>query len=362
MSLYFEFTDVEGSVKEIESRTVSVFEEGEKVFESLESSSIYRFDERKNLIESFYEIPDKYTTKTLKKYDAENRLIEIASFTNDSLNYKSKLVYNSGNKIIERKVYNEKDELQNTIPPIYTKDGFCVEESFYEHFIIEGKRVRGSISFMITPETSISFSNKNVYKSVSIYDKENKLVEVSFYNRRNRIKGKAFVIYNADGKPTEITTFGSDTSFITGKLNRWQELLLPVMEKIMEILLSLQTFYKLIFREDFDKARKCLIYGVPLEEEFITYDDQKRIIEKRFLTTLFESHGKKVFKYDEKGNKGEEILFSSGGTIFQQENHKYDYDSENNWIQRKTFYKFPVNHLKMSMDRTILTYRTIKYY
>ena len=187
-----------------------------------------------------------------------------------------------------------------------------------------------------------------------------KLTEISFYNRKEKLTGKIFVAYNADEKPIRIIKYGDDRTLLPGELMGWQKLLFPLFEKLFNFFLTLHALYKLFARREFKKAGQCLIYGTPLDETFITYEKDK-LIEVESVST-FTPGGTAVFKYDEKGNRTEEIAYLGNGFISHQEKSEYKYDLDDNWIEKKTFYKLPKGDMKQFMERTVLTYRTIECY
>jgi hypothetical protein len=241
------------------------------------------------------------------------------------------------------------------------KNSFRRQETIYEPSIIESRKVRGEINFTIEPEIRVSFFNKDVHKSVAIYNREKKITEVLLYSRRSRVKGKASVIYNADGKPIEINIFGDDRSFRTDKFKPWQAFFFLILDKIEEIAIRFLTVYSLAKHRKFKPAWKCFLYGTTFRQTFIEYDSEQRISEIKRFAVPFEIYGREVFKYDEKGNKSEQISFS-GDEISIDEKHEYEYDSKDNWIKKKSLYDFSDLRGKGFPERSVLTYRTIKYF
>ena len=72
--------DLNGSIKSVEEKTVSLFEQTGKFEERLESTSFYRYDKSKNLIEWRYLIPGKTNSKTTYLYNEQNQLIKISYY------------------------------------------------------------------------------------------------------------------------------------------------------------------------------------------------------------------------------------------------------------------------------------------
>lgn len=350
-----------GSVEKVESKTVSVFEESDKFTELEESRSSGFFDQFNNLIEISYTIPNKHSQKTVNKFDSKNRLIETIVFYEDSLKYRREFSYNLEDSITETKFYDENNFLQDTHQPIYTNDGFRVEEVIYEPFVFDSKKVQGNINFTVAPEITVSFSNNNIYKSKAVYDSSDKLLEILFYKYKNRSAGKISVVYDDENKPIEIKKFGDDTTFYPNNLKRWQKNLFPVFRNVENSILTLRTVSKFAVRREFVNVGNCFVYGVPFDETSVKYNEKNRIREIQFHSTFF-NNDKTTFEYDEKGNKTEKISYCFGNSISYFENNEYEYDAQDNWIKRKTLYKLPTGNMTRFMERTVLTYREIKYY
>lgn len=352
--------DIKGSVQKVESKTVSVVKESVGSPERLESKSESFYDKSGNLIKVIYLIPGKHSQKTINKFNSENQLIETAYYTDNSLNLKTEFSYDSRGQIVERKFFDAFNNLQNVYRPVFTKENLRIEESVHEPYIIEGKRVEGNINYTIAPDISISFSSKNVYKAKAFYDTEDNLKEVSFYNQKNKISGKIFVIYDSEKKPVKVTKFGDDTSLYPNNLKRWQEIVVPILNKVSKFLLTVHNSYKLAVRREYKKAGQCFVYGVPFDEMLIEYDSQKRVSLIKNISMLC-GESKTTFEYDEKGNSINKTSILSS-QILHLEKFEYEYDSNDNWIKRKTFYKLPTGNMKQIMEIEIITYRTIIYY
>lgn len=348
--------DLIGSVKAVTTKTISVFENAGEIVERLESTSSCRFDESNNLIESRHTMPNGCEGKTVNRFDSQNRLIETVFYTN-GVKQRREFSYDSENRLFETKYYDENNNLQNTHRHIYTKDNLRIEEIDYDTLFNGKRNPFDSVGFNIEPQLAVHFSGKDVSKSKTIHSADDKLLEVSFYNRQKKLKGKVRVAYDSDGVPLQVRKFGDHFYFFPYELKRWKIIFL---DKIVWLHTALKTFYDLVIRGEFKKAGQCFIYGTPYEETNFHYDAHKRLVEIITFSTIHDGH-RKTFKYDEKGNKSEETMYSGKDSISHSEKHEYEYDAQNNWIKRKTLYKVRINDGKYPEERTVLTYREIKY-
>lgn len=344
-----------GVVKRVEARTISVYKENAEIKEKPESSEAWVFDESGNLIESVNTHPDVPSTKTINVFDSENRLTESRFYTNEELQNRLENSYNSAGQFIERRFYDTEGILQDSYCPIYTKDGWRIEESIHKPVIMEGKEVSGSISFPVGQEVNASFSTDSLYKSKEIFNPEGDLTEVSLYDAKDRIIGKAFVVYNENRLPVDITIYGEEVSIHSAETNFWRKIVASILLKLTFLFFRLKSFFRLIFRHESKKAFRSLIYKFPLTEIEIFYNERGNKI-REVTSSSFNIILERTFKYDDKGNKTDEL-----SPPFQ-EFHEYEYDSKDNWTKRKSIYKYPIDGVKDFIEREVITDRKIVYY
>ena len=69
------------------------------------------------------------------------------------------------------------------------------------------------------------------------------------------------------------------------------------------------------------------------------YGDEGRMVEEqtRFIGSLMM---KRVFVYDEKGNKSEEIEYRGIDSVLQKQSYSREYDSNGNWIEEIISHQF----------------------
>lgn len=77
--------------------------------------------------------------------------------------------------------------------------------------------------------------------------------------------------------------------------------------------------------------------------------------------SAIDSTGRETYKYDEKGNISEMILFNTDGSLAKKELYTYDYDFLGNWTKMTTSVAV-IEGGKLSYEPTEVTFRTISYY
>ncbi|MBX7171381.1 MAG: hypothetical protein K1X72_10510 [Pyrinomonadaceae bacterium] len=349
-----ELLGLNGAVKRVEAKTVSYSEKNGKTSERLESTSTLLFDESKNLLESSYSFPNHQSTKTIYKFDSNNRKIETQHFQDKVLQNKGEFFYDLNGREIEQKFYDFKKNQETVFKPIFTKDGFRIEEINYSEILNNGPPI-SDFNLSLSQGVNLCFSGIEVQKSKEIYNAKNNLVKRLFYNSQGKIIGRIFVDYNANDQPSEVAIFGSDSSFPPDNLKKWQEILFPILKNLRYFLFSLLAFIRLCLRGKFRKGIRCLIYNSPFTGKKILYDNQGRKVEvKSFLFLKEESRS--LFKYDDKNNKTEEL------TNFHKEVNEYEYDNKNNWTKKTTSHHFFHKEIAQMMNRTVIIHRKIEYF
>lgn len=77
--------------------------------------------------------------------------------------------------------------------------------------------------------------------------------------------------------------------------------------------------------------------------------------------TAVDPTGRETYKYDEKGNISEMVLYNTDGSLAKKEVYIYDYDFLSNWTKMTTSVAV-IEGGKLSYEPTEVTYRTISYY
>ena len=352
-----------GSVKEVETNTVSLFDRNGKVEEHLESTDYKLFDERKNLIGHEHYYAEKQRVKTVSSYDENNRKTSSLFYSDGLLISKYEFIYDHKGKLIEQKYFNRNEDFVSAHQPVYTNEGLRIEETIHEPVFIRGEKVQGTISFCLTPEIGVSFSSNDVYRSRTIYGKNDKLSEASFYKRNNKSLGKIFVAYDEKNRPIEVIKYGGNTSWFPGNLKLWQKMLLPLIIKLLNISTKFDSAYKLSRNREYKKAALCFKYGAPFCQTIIKYDENERTLELSGVNSFdINNRTKTIYKYDENKNLIEKKTLPDDSSFSVYERHEYEYDSQNNWIQKKSFCKMPLDNMTKFMEIKVLTTRNIVYY
>lgn len=358
-----------GSIGEVEVRIVSLVRgDAGEVAERLGSTAFYRRDRAGNLIESVCAIPEKYTSRTTQTYDAENRLIETASYneSDGSLFGRTEFSYDRAGRLTEKRFYDGCGVLQNAIRSVYTPEGFRVENEIQPVFDNDDTEVIHQVELPNAPNdgsfVGVSFSARRVRRLRKIFDPTGNLLEISLYRARNKPAGKIFIAYDENKRPTHVSQYGVNEMFLCNDATRWQRLLSPVVLRLFDFYLRLKTICAHAVRREFQKARRCLLFGALYRETRFFYDAAGQIIEQQILFAVGPELRKHFF-YDDRGNKTEAVTDWSGDFFSERERHEYEYDARGNWIKKTSFHRFPSNSSEQLPPREFasITYRAINY-
>jgi hypothetical protein len=133
----------------------------------------------------------------------------------------------------------------------------------------------------------------------------------------------------------------------------------PLTLRLIKIFLLLKCIYSFGIKGDLGKAARCVAYGPLFILNVFVHNDKGQIIEEQthFIGSL---EMKKVFTYDEKDNKIEEIELLNDNSVLQKQNYSREYDSYGNWVEETISHQFRMEE-KLEQS-TVVTYRTISYY
>ncbi|HEV2763199.1 MAG TPA: hypothetical protein VGV38_09405, partial [Pyrinomonadaceae bacterium] len=96
--------------------------------------------------------------------------------------------------------------------------------------------------------------------------------------------------------------------------------------------------------------------------ETATYDIKGAKIDNQyFLQAGGSLTGKEVYKYDDKGNITEMVLFNADGTLLSKETYAYEFDAVGNWTKMVTSVAV-LEGGKVTYEPSEVTYRVIAYY
>ena len=290
-------------------------------------------------------------------YDSAGKLIKQVNFdANESPTFKTVFEYDRDGRLIERKSFGADGSLEGSLRPAYTAEGLRIEEE-----TLPLSEENNSIGCIIgIEETDMSFSAQGVHKIRKVYDSLGKLIEISLHNNKETRVGKILFTHNEEGKLIEIAHYGSHGGFYPcGERTKWQRMLEPLTLRLIKIFLFLKCIYSFGIKGELGKAVRCFAYGPLLMLNIFVRNDKGQIIEEQshFISSL---EMKKVFTYDEKGNKIEEIERLNDDSILQKQNYSREYDFYGNWVEETISHQFRMEE-KLEQS-TVVTYRTISYY
>ncbi|HKR61817.1 MAG TPA: TonB family protein [Pyrinomonadaceae bacterium] len=96
--------------------------------------------------------------------------------------------------------------------------------------------------------------------------------------------------------------------------------------------------------------------------ELVAYDLKGNKVENQYFPVAGATlTGKETYKYDDKGNISEMVLFNADGSLMSKEIYKYEFDFAGNWNKMITSVAV-IDSGKLSFEPTEITYRSIMYY
>ncbi|MDQ3749072.1 MAG: hypothetical protein M3367_08690 [Acidobacteriota bacterium] len=348
---------LEGLVKQLYARTVTLSERDRNIPAEFQSLRFARYDEAGNKVEeAHYNSDDSLLFKTVYAYDSAGKVIEQVNFdTNESLMFKTVFEYDRDGRLIERKSFGADGSLESSIRPTYTAEGLRIEEETLP-FSEENSDIDCIIGI---EETDLSFSARGVHKIRKVYDSVGKPIEISLHNDKGKRIGKILFVHDNNGKLIEVAHYSSNGFYPCGERTKWQQMLEPLALRLIKIFLFLKCIYSFGIKGELGKAARCVAYGPLFILNVFVRNDKGQIIEEQ--THFIGSLGmKKVFTYDEKGNKIEEIERLNNDSVVQKQNYSREYDSNGNWVEETISHQFRMEE-KLEQS-TVVTYRTISYY
>lgn len=348
---------LQGLVKELYARTVTLSERDRNIPAEFQSLRFARYDEAGNKVEeAHYNSDDSLLFKTVYAYDSAGKLIEQVNFdTNESPSFKTVFEYDRDGRLIERKSFGSDGSLEDSFRPTYTAEGLRIEEETLP-FSEENSNIHCLVGI---EETDMSFSAHGIHKIRKVFDSKGKPIEISLYNDKGKRIGKILFVHDDNGKLIEIAHYGNNGFYPVGERTKWQRILEPLALRLLKIFLLLKCIYGFGIKGELMKAARCVAYGPLFILNVFVRNDKGQIIEEQ--THFIGSLGmKKVFTYDEKGNKIEEIERLNDDSILQKQNYSREYDSYGNWVEETISHQFRMEE-KLEQS-TVVTYRTISYY
>jgi antitoxin component YwqK of YwqJK toxin-antitoxin module len=263
--------------------------------------------------EELYNAAGSVDRKTVLIYEAE-RLIAVNSYTGtNALLSKTVYRYDTEGRLIEEISYGVDGDESRQKSFHYNASGKRIEEYFFaadpgNTYEVAGVLYNASGSSLIE----------------SVYDTDDRLIEVLFYDDDRSLIFKTIMHYDLNGNLVDAAQYTGD-AFLNKELHGLAD---------------------------------TLPAGTALFKRIHSYDDHnKKTEESLYFAGSFS--GKKVFFYDAEGNKIEEEEHDANGSIKNRWRFSYEFNSFMDWTKQIT--------LKLckesgGFEPDLATYRTITYY
>ncbi len=96
-------------------------------------------------------------------------------------------------------------------------------------------------------------------------------------------------------------------------------------------------------------------------EVAIVYDAQGYVREKVVSDLRSRPQGRSEFRYDERGNQNEELIFNAKGQVTARKIYRYEYDAVGNWT-KETLQWWTVTDGREALEQSFVRARSITYY
>lgn len=350
-----------GLVKDVHAKTATVSRNDDDIREEFPFIRFSLYDTAGNKIEeSHYDADNSLLFKTVFIYDAAGKLVERTNFdAGGAATFKTVCEYDANGRLIERKSLLPDGSAQNIVRPLYTAEGWRVEE---ETLPVSETPDEASFCLVDIDETDAGFSARGGDCVRKVYDVEERLIEITARGAKGKLADKILFEYDADGRLIEMSQFGGgEGDFQPGgaatKRRRVLEFFAPPLIKTFLLFKSVSSFAR---RGKWRKAARCFLYSPFVMSTAYVYNEKGQKIEEQtsFLGTPMM---KKVYAYDEKGVKAEEIeYFDNGDSVLQKLTYSREYDSRGNWIKETIVCQS--QQAEKREQSTVVTRRNISYY
>ncbi len=349
-----------GLVKDVHAKTATVSSNDDDVREEFPSTRFSRYDAAGNIIEESHGYADdSLLFKTVYLYNAAGKLVERTNFdANGATTFKTVYEYDAGGRLIERKSLAPDGSVQNTVRPVYTAEGWRVEEE-----TLPVSETNGEESFCLVDidETNM-FSARGGDCVRKVYDGEERLIEITVRGAKGKITGKILFEYDTGGRLIEMSQFGGgEESFqpCNDAATKRRRVLEPFALPLIKTFLLFKSVSNFVRRGKWRKAARCFLHSPFVMSTIYVYDEKGQKIEEQ-TSFLGSPMMKKVFAYDEKGEKAEEIEYLDNDSILQTQTYSREYDLRGNWIKETIACQF--RQAEEPEQSTVVTRRSISYY
>jgi len=245
--------------------------------------------------------------------------------------------YSDAGKLIATRNYDFEDQLSDQVLYTYDSEGCLMAEQniardgnvttpityYYDN---EGRKTKTQMLHF--PEdanvwisidgTTISISAQQARRVETLYDQQDEAVEVRVYDADGIVVSRVLITRDARGNPLQEIRYSGDTvpfgPCSSGFCSVEEETPLTD-EQRAEVAMELARMFP---------------PGTGMSNHIHNYDEQGRLIESK-LTMMQMPVNHQIFKYDEAGNKSEELIYDENEALKSRVTFKREYDEHGNW-------------------------------
>lgn len=255
----------------------------------------------------------------------------------DKVRFFSEIKY----KAVDRWGNIEKEEqVESEIQITFNEKGYVINLKYYSER--DGKLywneiykydLKNNIIQSIAYKLDGSIINKNIYK----YDLKGNKVEYRYYSNEGELKNKTLYIYNINGNEIESCKYYSDNSIEYKWISKY-DLNGNILEKNQFLSNgTLSCTFK--YDEHGNKTEEINTSSgssrVMLSRNyFYKYDEKGNEIEYKTYTLDGKLYSISCYKYDNKNNKIEVNYYKSDSILSSSRSYQYKFDTHGNWIKK----------------------------
>ena len=272
-------------------------------------------------------------------FDREGRLIEQVNRNPDGSEWRTVNVYSNSDKLLATRAYNPSGVLTSEVRYTYDDEGRLIAERHIDQvgklctpityaYDSEGRKQRlqecdfsGDVSLMIGIEDTHTAVSAGVAKTVETrYDRRGDAVEVKVFDADGALVSRVEITRDALGNPLEEVQYVGDVlpfgACASGSCST----------KGMGALTGEQK------AEFAAEIARLFAPGTPMSKHTHRYDTEGRLVESK-LTMMGMEAGRRIFTYDDAGNKSEEVNYGGDGEFASKTIFTREYDALGNWTQ-----------------------------
>jgi hypothetical protein len=270
------------------------------------------FNQDGSIIESINRNPDGSTWCTLNEYSDAGQLIATRN-------------YDSADQLSGQVLYTYDSEERLMAEQSISRDGGVTTPVIYEY---DNEARKTKTEILHFPEdanvwigiegTNISISAQQAKRVETLYDQQDEAVEVRVFDADGILASRVVIRRDARGNPLEETQYtgdsvpftqcSSDSCSVEGEAPLTEE---QRAEAAVEL-------------------ARMFPPGTGMSNHIHNYDEEGRLIESK-LTMMEMPVNHQIFKYDEAGNKSEELMYDENEALRSRVIFTREYDEHGNW-------------------------------